>query len=208
MNLFSELMEKKLPCGHVLKFVANSLEGAPGELPHQKGDDLLSYYDELIRIHNPKPRRLLEIGICRGGSLAMWPLIFESVEVVGVDIDPSQISGACTEHYGEPDQSITVIQDRMPSPAIATRGPFDFIVDDGAHGADGAIKSFDLLWPQLSNGGLYVVEDWHANDMAMKDVILHLAQKEVGYWPASGVVEGGIAVFHVWRSMIAARKVG
>lgn len=206
MNLPSELTEKKLPCGHLLKFVANSEPGLPGELPHQKPGEHLSYYDQLLEIHKPKPRRLLEIGICRGGSLAMWPLIFDSVEVVGIDRDTSQISKACLDHFKESDQAISVAEVRMPSPDVTKSTPFDFIVDDGSHGPDDAIKSFELLWPHLSRGGIYVVEDWSAYDLNMKDVIFHLAQKEVGYWPGKGIVPEGIEVFHVWRTIIAVKK--
>ncbi len=206
MTLPSELIERKLPCGHTLKFVANSMPGLPHELAHQKPLEHLSYYEQLLEIHHPAPKRLLEIGICQGGSLALWPLLFDSVEVVGVDYNTGQISKPCRDHYQEPGQSITVIQAMMPSPDVVRGAPFDFIIDDGGHGPGPAIKSFDLLWPRLSPGGLYVIEDWGTYDLHMKDVIFHLAQKEVGYWPGAEVVPGGIEVFHVWRQIIGVKK--
>ena len=40
-------------------------------------------------------------------------------------------------------------------------GDFDLIVDDASHLSSLTIRSFEILWPYLKSGGLYVVEDTH-----------------------------------------------
>jgi hypothetical protein len=50
-----------------------------------------------------------------------------------------------------------------------THGPFDIIIDDGGHKMYQQKASFNALWPQLSDGGLYIVEDTHSS-----------------YWPGFG----------------------
>jgi demethylmacrocin O-methyltransferase len=40
-----------------------------------------------------------------------------------------------------------------------TAGTFDLIVDDGSHINEHVIKTFEILFPKLKKGGIYVVED-------------------------------------------------
>ena len=51
----------------------------------------------------------------------------------------------------------------------AKHGPFDVIVDDGGHKMHHQKVSFNTLWSQLADGGLYIVEDTHSS-----------------YWPGFG----------------------
>ena len=45
----------------------------------------------------------------------------------------------------------------------AKHGPFDVIVDDGGHKMHYQKVSFNTLWFQFSDGGLYIVEDTHSS---------------------------------------------
>ncbi len=52
--------------------------------------------------------------------------------------------------------------DRQALMALARdEGPFDVIVDDGAHLSDAQQLSFFTLYPALAPGGLYFIEDLH-----------------------------------------------
>ena len=42
---------------------------------------------------------------------------------------------------------------------IEKYGNFDIILDDGSHKNKDVIKSFELLFPLMNDGGLYIVED-------------------------------------------------
>lgn len=118
--------------------------------------DYLRIYGTLIPYHQPV--NLLEIGWGDGASMRMWReyLHIEST-IVGVDIN-------------EPKEQIPGVYDVVvdaTSPAVQAEvehhGPFDFIIDDGSHLSPDVIASFQLLWPLVKPGGLYIIEDLHVS---------------------------------------------
>lgn len=121
-----------------------------------------------------RDRRLtiLEIGVGgyadpgRGGaSLHVWKRYFPRASVFGLDItDKSALS----------EQRITVLAGDQSSPAdladvIAATGPLDIIIDDGSHVSAHLLASFEVFFPLLRDGGLYVLEDL-----------------QTSYWPSFG----------------------
>jgi len=123
-----------------------------------------------VRIYAPMlarlaglPAKLLEIGlaIARDGkscpSLAMWSDFLPDAEIIGADIQ--DYSG-----FSHPRCRTRVIDqtDRDALLALAREeGPFDAIIDDGAHLSDAQQTSFFALFPALKPGGLYFIEDLH-----------------------------------------------
>ncbi len=102
------------------------------------------------------PSRVLEIGVQGGGSLKIWRDMFPEAEIVGVDIDAS-----CKQHEGK---NITVeIGDQEDVEFLEELGDFDIIIDDGGHTMKQQQVSFETLFPKLSKGGLYVIEDLHTS---------------------------------------------
>jgi hypothetical protein len=107
---------------------------------------------------------MLEIGVFHGGSLEMWRRFLhpESV-IVGVDIDPE------TQKFDDPQRHIHVRLGAQQDlgflrDVVNEFGPFDVILDDGSHISSHMIDSFRYLFPNgLADGGVYVVEDIHAN---------------------------------------------
>ena len=53
---------------------------------------------------------------------------------------------------------------------------FDVIIDDGSHKPSDQIKSFEILWPMLSDGGLYIIEDVQC-EMSLKNDLAKLVPK-------------------------------
>ena len=102
---------------------------------------------------------LLEIGVQTGGSLRMWRDYFPNASILGMDITPD-----CLQHKGERidvimgDQSDTVFL-----ADFAKRYKFNIIVDDGGHKMKHQLRSFNHLWPIVSHGGWYVIEDLHTS---------------------------------------------
>lgn len=109
--------------------------------------------------------RLLEIGVLNGGSLQIWSEYFGPgrAEVVGMDIsreicerlDPAE------ETLGE-DISLECMDATEPSQMSSfskEQEPFDIIIDDASHRSADIIKTFQLLFPLLSPGGTYSIED-------------------------------------------------
>lgn len=108
-------------------------------------------------------RAVLEIGIggygdtARGGnSLLMWRSYLPKATIYGLDKFEKQID----------EERIVVLQGDQSDPASLERSladcpTFDLIVDDGSHVAAHMLTSFKTLFPKLSPGGLYAIEDLH-----------------------------------------------
>ena len=85
--------------------------------------------------------------------------VFKNAQcIVGVDIDSK------TKEYENISQNIFIevgnATDRCLINKInETYGPFDIILDDASHTNDDVIKSFEILFPLLSDNGIYIVED-------------------------------------------------
>jgi len=119
------------------------------------------YERHLARLRH-EPVTLLEIGIggyasrARGGaSLRMWKAYFPAGTIIGLDIEDKS-------RFAE--ERITILQgdqgDRAFLREVAARhGPFDIVIDDGSHRCDHVITSFEVLFPHVRDGGIYVVED-------------------------------------------------
>ena len=132
-----------------------------------KMDHYLDVYHRLLAPWRSQNISFLEIGIWKGGSIKMWQDYFGAESrLTFLDIDPAckafEVPGLTVE-IGDQSDGI-FLQD------VATKhGPFDIIIDDGGHKMHQQIASFNALWPRLSDGGLYVVEDTHTS-----------------YWPGFG----------------------
>ncbi len=103
---------------------------------------------------------VLEIGILRGESLRTWKEYFPNATIHGIDIDPG-----CLQYHEE---RITTTLGSQNDEIFLRKiendlGPFRLIIDDGSHVWGDIIKSFEILFPLLSPGGIYVVEDLHTS---------------------------------------------
>jgi demethylmacrocin O-methyltransferase len=95
-------------------------------------------------------KRVLEIGVLNGASLAMWRDYWPQAEVWGFDKERRETD--IQVMYGD--------QSKPEDLAFATRlGPFDLVIDDGSHvPADQVLGALTLV-PHLAPGGLYIIED-------------------------------------------------
>jgi SAM-dependent methyltransferase len=105
--------------------------------------------------------RLLEIGVSHGGSLELWRHYFgQRTALVGIDIDE-----AAVRHAGP--AATVLIGDQTDrdflTAVVEEHGPFDVVIDDGGHHMHQQIASVETLFPSLSEGGVYLVEDCHTS---------------------------------------------
>jgi len=99
--------------------------------------------------------RVCEIGVLGGGSLATWRDLFPKGVIAGVDQNPNSTWPAGTIRIiaGQDDPALpAMLQARCPQ--------WDLIVDDASHDGDLTAATLRLLWPLVSPGGFYVIEDW------------------------------------------------
>ena len=117
-----------------------------------------TYFASLRR----KRLRLLEIGIGgygapdQGGeSLRMWKAYFPKAQIYGLDLVDKRVHD---------ERRVTTVIGSQDDEALLRRlsesaGPFDIVIDDGSHVSAHIIKTFQVLFPLLSENGIYVVED-------------------------------------------------
>ncbi len=116
-------------------------------------------YERLFEPWRDKPIRLLEIGVSGGGSLQLWQDYFSQGHFAGLDVKEcsSRVNERTTIFTGN--QSDEVVLRELGESA----GPFDIVIDDGSHFWDDQITSFRCLFPFVSPGGYYIVEDVHTS---------------------------------------------
>lgn len=121
-----------------------------GEFPHSK------MYDKLFAPFQDKPISLLEIGINRGGSIRVWEEYFSEASLYAIDVRLR-----CSQEASA--RTTVDMVDQSNADALRAyaekRGDFDIIIDDGSHMTGHQILTFETLWPHLTPGGIYVVED-------------------------------------------------
>lgn len=104
-----------------------------------------------------RPVRILEIGVLNGGSLQLWRRYFgPDATIFGIDINPD-----CAK-LDTPENPVRIGSQADPAflrSVVAEMGGVDVVLDDGSHVAAHQRASFDTLFPLLSQGGVYVVED-------------------------------------------------
>jgi SAM-dependent methyltransferase len=178
------------------------------ELAHQKSPAILEHYNDLFEgaFRTFTPHRVLEIGISRGGSLALWESVF-GCQVVGIDRSLTGLTPQCKSHYAEHSR-VELREMTLPDKAAAFLGPFDLIIDDGGHGYPLVCSTLESLWSSLRSGGLYVIEDWRLGRLEPERLLRHLADWLIGndlLEYAEGAVPAKMAVY---RGLIAIEKVG
>jgi len=85
---------------------------------------------------------------------------------------------------------VSVRQGSQDDAAFLTRmsaehGPFDIVIDDGSHVPAQVIASFDVLFPLLADGGLYVIED-----------------VQTTFWPDFGGAPDGGGIMQLGRAIL------
>ena len=103
---------------------------------------------------------LLEIGVFDGASVKMWKEYFPKANIVALDID-SRCKQYKEEridiHIGDQTDKKFLID------VFNQYGHFEVILDDGGHSWKQQIILFETLFPLLTHGGLYFVEDMHTS---------------------------------------------
>ena len=133
----------------------------------QKSVAMIEAY--LALVEELEPRRVLELGIFRGGSVAFLGLLPQTETVLAVDIEDSTEGAlqALIDERGLRDRiRPTFGIDQADRDALAkvladaSIDELDLVVDDASHFYDETLASFNFLFPRVRPGGVYVIEDW------------------------------------------------
>lgn len=155
-------------------------------LQHYKNDDwdlgenclLFAKIKELVdqyeRFWAARPgfqaRNVLELGIFDGGSLAFWVETLNPSKIVGVDLQRKTnseyfsrylasrgLSQRVKTYWGVDQSDATALHEIAQT---EFDGQLDMVIDDASHFYSLTKASFEILFPLLRPGGLYVIEDW------------------------------------------------
>jgi len=110
-----------------------------------------------------KKIKLLEIGVLRGASLLLWKEVFPKGTIYGIDKNTK-----IWKKFLRKQRRIHVLVGRQEDQEFLKEkvipcGPFNIIIDDGGHTPEEQLASYEVMWPMLAPGGIYVVEDLHGN---------------------------------------------
>jgi hypothetical protein len=124
-------------------------------------------YDKFFARRNFVPKTILEVGVHMGESTKLFSRAFPDAKIVGIDIKRNEIDFSKYPNitYLQADQSDPVAMKKIVKDHFKSN-PLDFIIDDASHIGILSKKTFDITFPLLRAGGVYVVEDWGT-----------------GYWP-------------------------
>jgi hypothetical protein len=127
--------------------------------PTVKPAALLPIYEELLASRRQSRFTLLELGVWRGDSLAMWRDSLPHATIVGVDLAPPELRLGPRVHVARGDQSDAGLMKRLRGDYAP--GGFDVIIDDASHIGVITARSLQALYTEhLRPGGLYCIEDW------------------------------------------------
>lgn len=130
------------------------------------GHNYTRVYEQYFERHRFDALLIFELGIGgyqypdRGGeSLKLWHGYFPNARIVGIDYYPKE---------GLERERVTIVHGSQDDPELMARlvaehGQPDVIIDDASHDCPLTIRSFEILFPHLKPGGLYLCEDVHTS---------------------------------------------
>ena len=126
------------------------------------GHFYLPHYMTHLRKFKYKKINLLEIGVggyknpnSGGHSLRMWKKYFPFANIYSLDIhNKSQLQENRIKIFKGCQNDIEFLNE-----ITKEIGELDIIIDDGSHINKHVIETFNILFPKLKNGGIYVIED-------------------------------------------------
>jgi hypothetical protein len=121
---------------------------------------MYAIYDRYFGEFLGRPVTLLELGVHTGESLKVWASFFSRGTIIGVDIRDTNadFAGYPNIDFQRGDQT-DAERLREVCAACAPHG-LDIVIDDASHIGQNSAASYELLFPHLNHGGLYIIEDW------------------------------------------------
>ncbi len=120
------------------------------------------HYKHHFRKYKFKRIKLLEIGVggykdpyAGGNSLRMWKRYFPLGKIFSLDIENKSPLNESRIKIFKGSQ----VDEPFLNAILQKTRNFDLIIDDGSHINEHVITTFNILFPKLNDGGIYVIED-------------------------------------------------
>ncbi len=139
--------------------------------PYQHAKEIFTLYEHVLE---RRPRRILEIGTARGGTLYLWlQAATDDAVVVSIDLPGGKFGGgyrACRvplyQSFARPHQALHLVRQSSRDPALPGRvrelmngEPLDFLFIDADHRFEGVATNFRLYAPLVRAGGIIALHD-------------------------------------------------
>jgi predicted O-methyltransferase YrrM len=147
-------------------------------------------------VEEVEPKQIFELGIFHGGSVAFLAMAAQPERHVAIDRQPEP--SARFERWLEAHDDVVHVHHGIDqADAAALREivahefgdePLDLVIDDASHLVDPTRSSFNVLFPLLRPGGVYVIEDWAVDlqlerEAARDPVVANRIQEEIAKRP-------------------------
>jgi predicted O-methyltransferase YrrM len=151
----------------------------------RKGPRLVERYIEICK--HFRHGAIVELGIAAGGSTALISLLAQPQKLVACElndkpvaaltefIDANRASATVRPFYGvnqsDRAQLTEIIDAEFPDQQL------ELVIDDASHLYNETRASFEVLYPRLRPGGIFVIEDWKADRLGGKWVIADIQDR-------------------------------
>lgn len=137
-----------------------------------KVKELLDQYQSFFATKpNFQAKNILEIGLWDGGSLAILNELFLPSKLVGLDfksdrgdsdyfkeyVASRKLQDKVHTYWGTDQADVLKVSEILEREFDA---PIDLVIDDASHLYGPTKASFELIFPQMREGGVYFIEDW------------------------------------------------
>lgn len=134
--------------------------------------------------------RMVEAGIDQGGSTAFFCKLLQPEKLLGFDIAAQPVKkvqkflaehdpeGRIELHWGI-DQSDPIVVPALLDSAFGSK-QLDLVVDDASHLFTPSTATFEMLFPRLRPGGLYILEDWSCKHLQERHMALAIKNEVDG----------------------------
>jgi predicted O-methyltransferase YrrM len=145
----------------------------------RKPPDLVDQLAELCNSHHGET--IVELGIAAGGSTAFIALMTQPRKLVACELAPTPVAALAAliqrrnlgdivrPHYGidqaDKDALAKVLDDELGNESI------ELVIDDASHIYEATLASFEVIFPRLKEGGLFIIEDWAADHWSHKAIV-------------------------------------
>lgn len=113
----------------------------------------LDSYDKLFKPFQDKPINVLEVGVLEGGSLRLLGDYFVNGTIIGLDIINIVKPGILNERV------LFKIRNINDVTLDEFNEPLTIAIDDGSHELKDQITFINMIYPQIVEGGMLIIED-------------------------------------------------
>lgn len=117
-----------------------------------------------------QPRNIFELGIFKGGSCAFFHRLARADKLVAIELERQRVA-AVDKYIREQGLENSLVPIYGVDQSDAQRlheilgeqfgdDNLDLVIDDASHFLDETRISFNVLFPRLRPGGVYIIEDW------------------------------------------------